>query len=156
MAMYDWIKAKHHTDHSWLQLLSDDRRSKLMRMVRRAKRDDDFVDALLYTEFSDKATVIRNSHYGVHNKDMFDELDEIRKLRNYLAHANKYAETKDKARKLCEIVHLVDKWLTKLALGATIPVSSTSMHENERVLAGSMGATDEKMGQSPARHLRTP
>jgi hypothetical protein len=59
-----------------------------------------FVDALLFTQFVDKVTIISKSPlFGSGNGEFERELKQVQTLRNLLAHANDYAATTDAASK---------------------------------------------------------
>jgi hypothetical protein len=79
--------------------------------MERARDDDGFVNALLFTQFADKVTIIRNSPRLTVGKSNFDnEFKQVQSLRNHLAHANDYATSSDAASKVCSTVRVIEKW----------------------------------------------
>ena len=61
MVMSDAIRSRYPTDDDWLGLLSCGRREKVREEIERSRRNDSEVDALLFTQISDKATIVRKS-----------------------------------------------------------------------------------------------
>jgi hypothetical protein len=83
------------------------------------------VEALLYTEFCDKVTIIGKSPSFPWSKRSFDhDLGKVQSLRDDLAHANNYAATRAAAGQVCETVRLMDRWIEKLA---TWPAASADL-----------------------------
>jgi hypothetical protein len=95
----------------WLSRLPDGRRRKLHDEIVRARKDDELVDALLFTQFVDKATIIYKSGRFLKEPDVFEQqYKKIQFLRDHLAHANDYAASPDAAAETCRTVRLIDQW----------------------------------------------
>jgi len=114
MKMSDVIRKEFPEKEQWLPLLSEQRREKVVREMAKAQEAGAFVDALLMTQFGDKATILRKISLPASNGKLRDDMERIQKLRDSLAHANEYATTRDQARKVCATVRLVDEWLRML------------------------------------------
>ena len=107
------------TEHAILRL-SPERQTRVSEKCARAKRQEAFIDALLYTDFSDKVTIIKKRANFPWSKTGFQsELEQIQELRNQLAHASEYAATRADAIRVCETVRLIDKWIRRLTDTAT-------------------------------------
>ena len=74
---------------------------------------NDFVDALLFTQFADKVTIILKVRLWLTNSEFENELKQIQDLRDDLPHANNYAATSDAAINLCNTVRIIEKWNEK-------------------------------------------
>lgn len=99
------IRSKYPTSDDWLVHLSSGRRKKVWEKFESSRENDSEVDALLYTEISDKATIVRRSwDLGESQKQLKEHFKRIRKLRDKLAHANDYATTLDDAIGVCRTV----------------------------------------------------
>jgi hypothetical protein len=102
-----------------MTLLSPGRAEKVQQKVAKAKVEDTLVDWLLYTEFCDKVKIIAKdwpfqSELAKSKTSFSNDMDDIQKLRNNLAHANDYAATRDAARHVCECVRKMDDWISSL------------------------------------------
>jgi hypothetical protein len=117
MTMTEVIRC-HIGDADPLERLPPDRRKKVYEKIAKAKRSDAFVDALLFTEFADKVTLIKRCVLQSGKNQFEKDSGKIRDLRDGLAHANDYASTADKARLVCKTVRLVDHWIERLTFGA--------------------------------------
>ena len=91
----------HGNDTGWLELLSEGRQAKLSHEMKAAREKDGFVSAIVFTQISDKATIIRKRKLAPGSGR---EFDAIRDLRNNIAHSNYYAETPEDARRVCGVV----------------------------------------------------
>lgn len=122
LCMSDLIRDRH-TEESWLSLLSIDRAKKISDEISQSKRADGFVDALLFTQFSDKSTIIRRTlsknELGISKRCLQEILNELRKLRDNLAHANEYAATPSEGRNVCKLVREAFKLLGTLEQAIT-------------------------------------
>jgi len=99
------IRSGYPTGDDWLCHLSSGRRNKVREKFESSRENDSEVDALLFTEISDKATIIRKSwNLGESQKQLKQHFRRIRKLRDKLAHANDYATTHDDAVGVCGTV----------------------------------------------------
>lgn len=98
----------HDDSTGWLELLSDGRRAKLLDEMRTAKDKDGFVSAIVFTQLSDKATIIRQRKLTTGSgKQLRRDFDAIRDLRDNVARSNYYAETPEDARQVCEVVRKI-------------------------------------------------
>jgi hypothetical protein len=103
-----------------IKQLSDARQALVREKCAKARKQDAFIDALLYTEFCDKVTIIKKRPKETWSKREFQrDMDRIQALRNNLAHANEYAASRESAMEVCGTVRLIDKWLTTLSKAAT-------------------------------------
>ena len=95
--------------NEWLDLLSDCRRSKVIKRIEKANRNDTFVSDINYTEFADKATIVRKQELvnGYSKSQLEKEFKAIRKLRDSLSHANDYAATPSAAKKVVYTVNTI-------------------------------------------------
>jgi len=106
LCMADLIRMRH-PDLSWLDYLSEDRSAKIRDEIARSQREDGYVDALLFTQFSDKGTIIRKSlarELGLSGTYLNRILGELTRLRDNLAHANQYAATPSEGKHVCSVV----------------------------------------------------
>lgn len=98
-----------HSD-DWIQKLSEGRQEKLREQIVSATKNDSFVSAIAFTQFSDKADLIRRSGLlSQSRKSLEISFRNIQGLRDNLAHANSYAATPEDAKKVCEIVLTIYK-----------------------------------------------
>lgn len=99
------IRSRYPTDDDWLALLSAERRKKVEKRIESSRENDSEVDALLFTQISDKTTIVRKSwDLGESQRQLKEHFKRIRKLRDKLAHANDYATTLDDAIDVCRTV----------------------------------------------------
>jgi hypothetical protein len=114
--MTNVIRREFDQTEAWLGRLSEGRRRNLENQIGKARVDDGLVDALLFTQFIDKVTIIRKSPLFKFGRDLFEsELKKIQSLRNHLAHANDYAASPEAASETCRTVRLIDKWSKHLS-----------------------------------------
>jgi hypothetical protein len=120
--MTNVIRHEFDGTEDWLDRLSKKRRDRLQAEIAKARFDDCLVDALLFTQFPDKATIVRKSPRFKFDVDTFEnEFEKIRSLRNHLAHANDYATSPEAAVETSSTVRLIDKWTDQLAQLMQIP-----------------------------------
>lgn len=99
------IRSQYPTAEDWLVRLSCGRRKKVREEIESSRENDSEVDALLFTQISDKATIIRKScDLGESQRRLREHFGRIGKLRDKLAHANEYAGTLDDAIGVCRSV----------------------------------------------------
>lgn len=105
MAMALAIERQWKGPEDWLAMLSEGRQLKLKEEIERSRRSDTFVSAIAFTQFADKADLVRKAGLfeGV-GTNLKHDLADIQSLRNNIAHANSYADTLDEARKVCQVV----------------------------------------------------
>jgi hypothetical protein len=111
MLMGKVIRAELGQTEAWIDRIPEGRRQKIDEEISKARANDSFVDALLFTQFADKLTIIRRNPYFPFSRSRFkSELSQIQSLRDDLAHANDYAASAEAACKVCSTVNLMDKW----------------------------------------------
>lgn len=116
MVMADRIRCEFGESDGWLGRLSSDRQDDVHKRCADAKTKEGLVEALLFTEFSDKITIIRKEPTFPWSKSAFEKkLHEIQDLRDKLAHANDYAVGRADAETVCRIVRSMDIWIERLA-----------------------------------------
>ncbi|MGH6864810.1 MAG: hypothetical protein ACREDO_01180 [Methyloceanibacter sp.] len=103
--MAEAIRRRYPAPEDWMAFLNDGRKGKIREQIANAKKEDSFVDELLFTQFSDKADIIRKAFALSASKSQLEgQLSEIRDLRDALAHANEYASSPEQAKRVCQIV----------------------------------------------------
>jgi hypothetical protein len=119
IAMTGVIRQEFNGSDAWLNRISEHRRQKLQGEIAKARSDEPLVDALLFTQFVDKANIIRKSGRLMVGKSAFEsQFKKIQALRDRLAHANDYASSPNAAIDTCKTVRMIDEWndrLSKLA-----------------------------------------
>ena len=100
----------------WIALLSLQQQKRVRKAIRRAKRQDGFVSEIVCTQLSDKVTIMLAKGL-VSGSASEGDFDAIRKLRNDIAHANYYAENRDDACQVCEVVRKIDEIQKDLIAG---------------------------------------
>ena len=102
----------------WLELLSDQRRDEVLKKIGTAKQEDGFVSAIMFTQLSDKATILcKEKLVSGSGKQLKRGFNDIRDLRDHLAHANYYAETPEAARQVCQVVRKIRRIQADLLTG---------------------------------------
>ena len=108
MAMATAIVRKWEKPSDWIAKLTTGRRDKLAEQISKSRGIDTFVSEIAFTQFSDKVDLICKAGFlSGSNTSVRRELDRIRKLRDNLAHANSYADTKAAAEQVCEVVEVI-------------------------------------------------
>jgi hypothetical protein len=117
MTMTEVIAASFEGD-TWLGLLSSGRQKELDHALQKATVEHNQVDSLLYTQFCDKADILRKQgeldKWGVRKADWKADFRGIQSLRDQLAHGNDFAVSAEAARKVCALVRTIDDWLARL------------------------------------------
>jgi hypothetical protein len=105
IVMTELIRKRLGADDGWLTFLNRTRQAKLRDEIADSKRADGFVDALLFTQFCDKADIIRKASLLPRSKGELEELfKEIQALRDAVAHANEYAASPTDAKHVSRLV----------------------------------------------------
>jgi len=105
MTMADLIKAKLPDETAWMAMLKPTRLDKIEKEISIAQSKDAFVDKLLFTQFADKAEVVKRLNpTGMHGPTFERQLKDFQDLRDSLAHANEYAASPDQAKHVCDLV----------------------------------------------------
>lgn len=99
----------------WLKLLSAGRQEKVKEKVAFLRESDTLVSEILATDFADKAKVIAKLNVLEGSKTKLnDEFEEIKKLRDSLAHASIFAETKGAAENVPHTVKAIGRIMSEL------------------------------------------
>ena len=99
----------------WLNLLSAGRRCKVLGAVKKAKQGDTFVNHVLSTQLSDKATIIRKKGLLQGSQTRLEaDFQTIQGLRDNLAHANDYATTNTAAQEVPRTVAMILRFIDEL------------------------------------------
>ena len=105
ITMADAIR-RANTAEEWERLLSEGRRAKLEQRIEKARKNDSFVDRLIYTEFADKISIVCRSLKLPKSRNANEEvLKRVMSLRDNLAHANDYAASPQAASEVCSTVN---------------------------------------------------
>lgn len=92
----------------WIKLLSAERMGRLHAVIKKAKKDDGYVNDIVFTQLCDKVTIALKEKFLTGSRRLLEaKFKCIEKLRNDIAHANYYAETPESARKVCETVRTI-------------------------------------------------
>ncbi len=118
MAMTEIIRRHWGETADWLELLPPGKSTKLQNAIEAARAGDTFVDALLLTLFDDKVTVLQKLWASAGEPSFAADMKAAYRLRNDLAHARGYADTREKASTLCETVRKMNHWLSKMRGGS--------------------------------------
>ena len=114
MTMADLIRVKHPRTEDWIQFLASGRQEKIEGERKKAKSEDGYVDALLFTQFSDKRDILAQGLPKPERNALVAVLENIENLRNSVAHANDYASSPAQAKRICkvtrELLHLVSQF----------------------------------------------
>ncbi|SEJ25364.1 hypothetical protein [Frateuria terrea] len=114
------VIAAAFADGSWRRHLSVGRQQKLDRQWASAREEGNQMAPILYTQFCDKATLIRKLRepLGFGNltaEEVEQDLSQLEWLRNQLAHGNEFAASRAQATAVCSLIHTMDTWLQRLA-----------------------------------------
>lgn len=105
MTLARLIRKRFLADADWSGFLSAGRKEKLLQEVEKSKKENGFVDAILFTQLSDKSDIIRKARLLPGTQTSLAlRFKDIETLRNKLAHANEYAASPEEARKVCATV----------------------------------------------------
>jgi hypothetical protein len=115
IVMANVIRRKFESDEAWLNVLPTGRRDNLKNEIAKAVSSGNLVDPLLFTQFADKATLIRGYVKSSIGRDAFErDFKTMQSLRDHLAHANDYAASPDAAAETCRSARLIERWTDKL------------------------------------------
>lgn len=118
LAMADVIRAHFVDEKTWLSCLSEDRQKKIKAQIKVSVSHDGFVDALLFTQFADKKSLLRDpvaKLFGKSKSHYDREMKSIQNLRDALAHANEYAATPEHGRQVARTVASILDWHSALS-----------------------------------------
>ena len=86
-------------------MLKPTRLVKIQQEIFIARAKDAYVDTLLFTQFADKAEIMKRLKPIAVNGTAFKRnLRHFENLRNSVAHANEYASSPDQAKHVCNVV----------------------------------------------------
>jgi hypothetical protein len=107
--MADMIRGRLPSSEAWLCHLSDGRKAKVKEEIAKVSATEGIVDALLFTQFSDKRDIISKAFLkgSAQRMDFAKTMKRIQHLRDDLAHANEYAATTAKAEEICKTARSV-------------------------------------------------
>ena len=117
MAMAKRIEKEWDGDDrtGWLASLSEARRERIEKAVRKAKDEDGFVSAIAFSQLPDKATImVKKRLVPGSTTKLKEDFKAISNLRNDIAHANYYAESPAAAREVCATVRTILRIKDKL------------------------------------------
>ncbi|MCF4098199.1 hypothetical protein [Maritalea mediterranea] len=108
MAMVVAIQRRWPQLEDWISFLSDGRKDMLLSEIGEAKAHDGFVSEIAFTQFSDKADILRKGKLlAPSSAELRKRFKRIRVLRDSVAHANNYAATPTTAKQVCETVRWI-------------------------------------------------
>ena len=119
MAMAERIEVEWRDDATtgWLELLSDERRSRIQEAVEKAKQENGFVSEIAFSQLPDKAKIITKKRLVSGSaSSLARDFEAIRKLRDAIAHANGYAESPEAASEACAAVRTILRIKEELSL----------------------------------------
>jgi hypothetical protein len=99
----------------WIDEITKRSRAEIEKRLKKAKKANHQLDELHMTSFSDKIDILsRAKIIGTRKEKFKSELNELRNLRNNLAHANEYAADRRSAKRLCATVRKAEWWIQQL------------------------------------------
>lgn len=109
------IRARWSTE-GWLARLEPQQRGAVEATIRRGQRENTLVDPVLYTSLTAKIFILQDAIPAeLGGRDRFRaELGDLPSFRNSLAHASEYADTRERARRVCALVRAIDRWIREL------------------------------------------
>jgi hypothetical protein len=115
MTMAEAIACDCWDTSTWKARLSAKDRRRVEDRIAAARRDDHWVNDLLFTQFLDKVTILARSPRAGFDGTAFGEaMEAVRDLRNRLAHANDYARSRDAAAAVGATVREIERWIDAL------------------------------------------
>jgi hypothetical protein len=122
MTMSEAISRHFKREDGWLDCLSEGRRGKISFEINKARVGDGLVDSLLFTQFCDKADIIKKSFAPPLNTNKVRaNFKEMQDLRDKLAHANEYAASPEQAQQTCAVVKTLLELRETIALHGQKP-----------------------------------
>lgn len=105
ITMMSAIRNWYASEEDWMSNLSEDRRRILDEQKSVSLEQDGLIDSLLFTQFGDKKRLVTMRYRGQRSKASLKKtLNEIGRLRDFVAHANDYAASPRQAAEVCAIV----------------------------------------------------
>lgn len=114
LLMTEWIR-RSGSEQTWLNCLSPGRREKVEHKWNELQANNLAIDRLSAAEFADKRQALLKLKELAQSKARAEqELKDIEKLRNSVAHAGDYALTRDNARNTVQTVRDTQRWIADL------------------------------------------
>jgi hypothetical protein len=115
MTMAEVIRREFNTALGWIDRIPNGARASFEKRIKKARNANNEVDPLHLTLFSDRISIISSAPCFAKNSERFNtELNELRGLRNKLAHANEYAADRRSAKSVCVMVEKAEFWIQQL------------------------------------------
>ncbi|WP_439577206.1 hypothetical protein [Elioraea sp.] len=115
MTMAEAIERDCPDARAWKARLSAKDRRRVEAKIGAARTDDHWVNDLLFTQFLDKVTILaRSPSRGCDGQAFKETMEAVRDLRNRLAHANDYAQSRDAAAAVGARVREIERWIDAL------------------------------------------
>ena len=115
IVMANVVRQKIGSNEEWLSILPAGRQDNLRKEIAKAISSGNLVDPILFTQFADKATLVRSCWQWSIGRDAFErDFRTIQSLRDHLAHANDYAASPEAAVETCRSMRLIEGWTDKL------------------------------------------
>jgi CBS domain-containing protein len=112
MIMAEIINTRCPDEADWMALLSEHRRLAVMKEQHRHQRDKSDLPLLEMTSILDKGDIVQKL-LGLDDSFPHD-LDEMRKLRNKVAHGSQFGERKVQVIPFIAMISKMDGWITEL------------------------------------------
>ena len=128
IAMAQRIEEEWRDDNGsgWMELLSGERRKRILDAIGKAKQEDGFVSEIAFSQISDKATIIRKKRLVAGSgSSLARDFKTIRKLRDGIAHANNYADSPEVACGACATVRTILRIKKELSSATGLQSDST-------------------------------
>ena len=119
MAMADAIRRRYPTGDRWLDLLPGHTKRKVKQLITTSVEKGSEVDAILYTQFSEKVGLLQEMGYthawdGTGGKELFRAISSLRNDithgRNYAVSRERVADLQDLVRSMVEICEDLKGW----------------------------------------------
>ena len=125
MAMAEAIQRDDPHDERWMDLIPENRREDVRRKVADARENEGIVNPLLFTQFCEKREILVRSVFAEapDKRKVEQKLKRAETLRNNLAHANNYAETQRKAKRVCDITRTIIDLCARLSGSPAVRLS---------------------------------
>ena len=115
--MSDLILKLYPNEESWMKLLTISRRDKLNEEELKVKKSDNFVSKIIFTQFGDKAKILEKSRvFSFTQKQLKRKFEDIRKLRDLVAHSSEFAETEEMCYSASRAVNFTLMLLTEITI----------------------------------------
>ncbi len=116
--MSDLIIKLYPNEESWMNLLTNSRRNKLNDEELKVKKSDNFVSKIIFTQFGDKAKILEKSKCFsfTTQKQLKKQFEDIRKLRDLVAHSSEFAETDEMCFSASRAVNFTLSLLSEISI----------------------------------------